>query len=241
MNKIKELVKSIQKQHKQLVAEWDAGGDSTPCWFSIIDKFGKEENREEYSKKYEEEFDSLRNYIISELNLPNAGEYYNKGKGVIGLEDDKVVIRYSAKEFTNENEDSMIEFSLEDRFGLLDLQYKANITFSLGLGEKIEMNYDILEDDEEEEEKDNFMIELRILEGDEIFVSQEMFTYYKTQFEEVGKRFETELGLEIDGKTLQEILISYNERDEVGKGFLKIEKYYEWHKLHENEEVVLID
>lgn len=234
--KVKKFVKSIQEQNKIITAEWDAGGDDTPCWFSITDGQGQ---KQEEIKQYEKYIDILRDCIIDTLDLPNAGEYYNKGKGIITYNDGEVEIHYSAKEFTNEYEEDILEFNLEDRFGLLDYQHKANIIFSLRYGESEESIYDLWAD-RDTENQDNFSIQVRILEGDSIAVTEEMHAYYKAQFEQIGKRYEAELGGYFDDKILCEVVISYNEKDELGKGFLKIDKYYQWQRIHEDEVAVLI-
>lgn len=230
--KITEFIKSVQTEGKKIVVEWDAGGDQTPVWFKIWDKTGKEI---EEGRKNEDYWMFLRDFIVYELGLPNAGERYHRGKGEISCENEQVYISYSAKEFTEDYEDETIEFTLEDRFGLLNCQYKAHISFSLRLGE-VDRGSDLLD----EYSKEGFWVHKRILEGDDIIVTDEMTAYYKEQFEQVGKRFEAELGQTLFGKTLCEITLTYDEQDLLGRGMLKVDKYYELSQLYENEKRVLI-
>jgi hypothetical protein len=235
--KVKQFVRQIQEEGKSIIAEWDAGGDQTMIWCNVLDEEGNEIEVEEAWKTY---LDTIDNYIVFELNLPNAGETYHRGKGKIVYKDDEVSIIYDAKEFTSEYEDETIEFSLNDHFGLLDYQYRANISFSLRLGQMDNGIYDkILEEEQEEDER--FNIRIRVLEGDTIPISDEMKRYYQVQFEQEAKRFEAELGKMLDGKMLCEITLTYDERDLLGKGMMKVDKYYELSNIYQGEEVILTD
>ncbi len=88
---------------KPITLTWDCGGDET-----LIDgKIGKDRWRWE-----DTDFQTLCEILIRELQLPNAGEEFNKGGGKIVLKDGSVVLNYQATFFGatwDEEEEDIVE------------------------------------------------------------------------------------------------------------------------------------
>ncbi len=77
-----QLVKLL-REGNEVTVQWDCGGDEAFARPAI--------NGTELD--WEDEFgDALEEYIIEQLNLPSAGEFYLKGGGKIFIEEDRQVV-----------------------------------------------------------------------------------------------------------------------------------------------------
>lgn len=86
LDNLKEI---IAKRH-EIGVQWDCGGDQSPCWLIVDNQplywYSKEDNA--WSREIIQE-------IIYELGLPNAGECYSKGEGVLSFNEvGKLVLNY---------------------------------------------------------------------------------------------------------------------------------------------------
>ena len=86
-NLLKRLLK-YQEENKKLSVKWDAGGDQTIINFFLDGK----------DLRYHLSDDLLKNfarYLVEEFELPNVGEYYNQGGGMISIENGtKILFEY---------------------------------------------------------------------------------------------------------------------------------------------------
>lgn len=129
--KLIEKLKTLEGNGKKLAVKWDAGGDQTVLNF-YLDK--------DVLPYYEDEvLEPLRTYLIEEFDLPNAGEYYNEGKGIFSIENEhQIAMVYDEfaygekydKDF--ESEESIVEFSIpstESCQKILDVSNKTTLNF----------------------------------------------------------------------------------------------------------------
>ena len=92
---IKEAVRAFKVQGYPILANWDAGGDQTPCNVQINGKY-------DVTYKDINICEELRSAIIYELSLPNSGETYHTGSGEIDINLlDEVVIKFTAVRYTD--------------------------------------------------------------------------------------------------------------------------------------------
>jgi hypothetical protein len=99
--KIKETLLQYLNEGKKITLTWDCGGDEAFVQTAID---GKELSVFENGQYQEHEFPALlEHFIITELNLPDAGEFSLKGKGEILLEDNKITIIYETVELSYED------------------------------------------------------------------------------------------------------------------------------------------
>lgn len=95
ITQIKQLIVTLAKQGRKIVSTWDAGGDQTLCSVFVQNAQGKDELFPETDNKPGQ---VLVHKIIDELNLPNAGEHYHKGRGEVLLDANQhIVIRFTSK------------------------------------------------------------------------------------------------------------------------------------------------
>lgn len=117
-DKLIEKLKELQKSNEKLTVKWDAGGDETLVNYFIKDKNFPYPN---------EMLRDLTSYLIEEFQLPNAGEYYNKGGGTISLTDDnRILLEYDEYAFfegheSDESENFLTEFFVEDSLDIKPL------------------------------------------------------------------------------------------------------------------------
>lgn len=82
----KQKWKSRLDAGEKIEIRWDAGGDETPVWV--------------YSNDVEidwKESEDLVTLVVEILTLPNAGEYFVKGSGILIFKDDQLLIKHSSK------------------------------------------------------------------------------------------------------------------------------------------------
>lgn len=88
---LKEALDTFQKQGLAITAEWNAGGDECICEVKIGDK-------EDIMYQNLSICDYLTELVIQRLQLPEVGEVFHHGNGVIKLDDKgRVVIQFNAK------------------------------------------------------------------------------------------------------------------------------------------------
>jgi len=89
----------------RVFAEWDAGGDSTPC--RAYPNPGEEDYWKSEDRPYYEE---LGDRIVDALRLPNAGERYHAGRGEIFLgKKNEIFLRFTSREY-----EFASDFDIED-------------------------------------------------------------------------------------------------------------------------------
>lgn len=76
--KLLEYLKNYEQDGHQLVIKWNTGGDETIINFYMDD--------ESYPAYLDDIYSAFTSYLIEEFELPNAGEYYNNGGGVLSVE-----------------------------------------------------------------------------------------------------------------------------------------------------------
>lgn len=104
-------LKEYKQNGKIFSVKWDGGGDETIINFYL-------EN--EVIPDYEDEvLTELAGHLVEVFDLPNAGEYYNEGKGTISLDDkNQILIVYDEFAYGEkydeeiESEKSIEEFSI---------------------------------------------------------------------------------------------------------------------------------
>lgn len=181
MQKLKKQIKKyLQNPDYQIFADWDAGGDQTPCNIRIF-KNGQEQKYDTYSDFHED----LRWQIIMTLDLPNAGETYHKGKGEIKLgENDAIIIAFSAKasQAFYESEEAYEKAIKEIVFPRgIEVQYEDPFRFKPYLHRiQIEVTGDASEDG-----YINVYPRLRVIHGDEIPFTDAAKKYYQKKLEKV--------------------------------------------------------
>lgn len=195
-----EAVKNKLAQGYKIYAHWDAGGDETPCNVQCI-------NSQEKQWKYEYEgidiMNELRILIIDKLDLPNAGEIYNKGFGYVTINDkNQLIISYTAKNYFTENWEykdiSQKIVDLPDEYNLAMYLHRARIHFEANLDE--EMNFD-------------FLMRVRILEGDELPISQNCHDWYQSFFRKKMTKYQANFEQLIKEKKGMYISIDVNLAD----------------------------
>lgn len=169
---ILEAIKNKLDEGYIIYAEWDAGGDETPCYVKYI----SEDQSKKWEWKYEHKgFDisnELRNLIIDKLDLPNAGDVYNKGFGYITInQENQLILSYTAKHYFTEDAEyknfnqKLIDLPVEYNLG--SYVHRAIIQFEATLDE--EGNFD-------------FSITIRVREGDDISLSKDCHIWYQSFF-----------------------------------------------------------
>jgi len=149
-----EIVQML-KDTKVITAEWDAGGDSTLCSIKVDGVYA--------------DFDRVRYAIIDVLSLPNASENYDKGKGVISLnEQGEIVLTYSCRQHTyGDSFSETIPVAMEDPAGLRSFLHKAEVT--------INAHGSYSEADNEIEARVN----ITTIHGDAVEVKKDKLVYYE--------------------------------------------------------------
>jgi|GEM_PF-2223670 len=232
-NLIKQEVIRLKMAGESIVAEWNAGGDDTCCNVKIKDIYN-------YTK---DGVNICWDLIAETLELPNAGEYYNKGHGEIDVnQEGQVVLRYSTRAYyydgsdeEEENTDCSEWIAVEDLFGLSQYLHRVKISFSLWMTVEESGNIGY--------ETYNQIIHLSIMEGDEIILPKEAESYYLNVIKNHLQKFEPEFAPkeeQVGSKTLQSMYISGTlEPSEIR---LQLHKSYEVIDfIAENEFVVLIE
>ena len=116
--KLVDLLKKIMLEEKQLSVKWDTGGDQTIVNFEIDGKPNPYNNDMLY--------DDLRAFLIEKFELPNAGEYYNNGDGIIDLDEDgEVIIEYNECAYY---EDSWSDVDTNNLEKEIQLEDKTNVS-----------------------------------------------------------------------------------------------------------------
>ncbi len=77
----------LTQEDNSNTVNWDCGGDSTSVWIAGDMPYGND----------------ICDWMIDHYSLPNAGESYTKGEGIIVLEDDKIYFRMEYNERDSEN------------------------------------------------------------------------------------------------------------------------------------------
>lgn len=146
--KILNDIRTILNSGVRIFYEWDAGGDSTPCWPVTEPEIDFPE----------ELHDLLYDEIVSELKLPNAGEHFKKGKGELFFrEEDVLVIRYSLDESQDYESDDLPdwrraeEIEMDDPAGLRKYLNRGTVFFEMEIdwkrNEKFEIRFRMNEGD----------------------------------------------------------------------------------------------
>ena len=183
---ILEAIKNKLDEGYIIYAEWDAGGDETPCYICYY----KEESRNKSYSSYEYKginiFEPIRNLIIDKLDLPNAGEIFNRGFGYIKISaENNLILVYTAKHYyhdehsISESKECQETISMPTKSSLSDSLHRIAIEFDASIDE--EMNFE-------------FWMDFRILEGDEIELTQSDEDYYQAVSKSILKKYESELG-----------------------------------------------
>lgn len=76
----------IVSSAKKVEVSWDAGGDETPVWIDV--------DGERVAWK---ESQGIVDVIIENLQLPNAGEEYSEGGGVLLFDGETLSLRYKTR------------------------------------------------------------------------------------------------------------------------------------------------
>lgn len=178
--KIKELLKELQSEGKEILTKWDAGGDETLVYLRL-------EGQNEVNEKLEEISEALEDIIIDTLELPNAGEYFHNGDGKISLNDQgEIVLNYTSKELCYEN------YTWED--GKLveeDNQIESHHLPAMQLDDPFDMAAELhrlefmLEGEMDPEFNIQTSMNINTIQGDEFILSEEMKSFYQSQIQAV--------------------------------------------------------
>jgi hypothetical protein len=99
-------LRSLEQKGVSLSVKWDAGGDETILTFY--------ENGKRVTEAYEGLYGKLRDFLIQQFDLPNAGEYYNEGEGTFGREGEQVTFLFSELAYSLYESDGFESIHLED-------------------------------------------------------------------------------------------------------------------------------
>lgn len=133
--KLLKLLTEYENTGKTLIVKWNAGGDET-----IVNYFCNEVPLGYHSFDFLEE---LRIYLVEEFNLPNAGEYYNDGRGKFSIvNEDEILFEFDEyayfENYEGEIESEMFEetftvnFSNKkflEEYSLLETNFYGSISF----------------------------------------------------------------------------------------------------------------
>lgn len=126
----------LKKQNQKLTVKWDAGGDDTSISFFVDEKYLGWQLNEMYAK--------LETLLIKEFDLPNVGEYFNKGQAEFQLSDNGILITYSElayahvdwkelnhKEFSGEIENSNVQEAMHllSEMNFSKISFYGNLKF----------------------------------------------------------------------------------------------------------------
>jgi hypothetical protein len=178
---LKSSVVQLRNNNIPILAEWNAGGDETCCNVSVNGEFGYETHFIKVSWK-------LGDLIAEKLQLPNAGEYYNNGGGVIDVNSSgQIVLTYSARahyyDYEDENNSTIEWVSVEDRYGLNQHLHRISVQFFMHASKQNGiLTYETY----------GLFPDIRILEGDEFTFTIPTESYYRKCIEEVLQKYEPE-------------------------------------------------
>ncbi len=215
----KLLVSSLLRKGKEIRAQWDAGGDSTCCSVSINGDYDYV-----YCRIHLSAF--LRERIIEVLNLPNAGEYYHKGEGIIFLnKKGKIGICFTSKEHINgDNVEEYTQWDMGDLPELKKKLHRVEVQFSgrVGLEDKRWVDSDV-----------------RTIYGEPIILSEPQKQLCEDKLNELLNKYETQLGSEKEGQELSGVYVE-GILGPVSMTSFKVDKCYEKTIYHKDEFVVLM-
>lgn len=115
MQSLKAKLQGWLDAKKKIVLSWDCGGDETLIHGKV--------NKENWPWD-DPDFQTLCDVLVEELQLPNAGEEFNKGGGDIVCKKDRIVLDYEADFLGvswDDEEGDCVELPPEKRSGELEL------------------------------------------------------------------------------------------------------------------------
>ncbi|WP_314004487.1 hypothetical protein [Xanthocytophaga flava] len=240
---LKEAIVEQLSAGKPIPVDWNAGGDETICNVQIGEAY-------DYKKDGVNIGWELGDLIAQVLELPNAGEYFNNGKGHIEVDQKgQVVLHYSARAYyydyeesdwvdgePAENVSSTEWIPVDDPFHLNQYLHRVNINFSVWM--HVEGRNTITYDSY------GGLIHTQVREGDEMSVPipKEAEAFYGEIIRKRLQKFEKdfEFSEEVaESKSLHSIDVSG--RLEEGGVRLELQKsYVVIDFIADNESVVLI-
>lgn len=123
---IKEALRELQKNNKKLIVKWDAGGDETLVNFPGEKIMNYDDSLDKALTIYTE----LRSIIRKKLDLPNAGEDYDRGQGEIFLnERNQVILKFDSQRYYEVYVEA--ERKLEDKYNLIQYLAENTIVFNI--------------------------------------------------------------------------------------------------------------
>lgn len=212
---IKEALKRLQTSKKKLLATWDAGGDETIVNIT-------QEGINYYSHKYKDLdiYDELRDIISEELELPNTGETYDRGKGEIFLNNkNQIILKFDSQRYNTDY--IYIERKLDDKYNLSQYLTENSIIFKVTKTDSKLYFYD--------EKKLKYYLPLEFLEATSYYENwaRNIFNEYENKLQEQDERL---ISLELQGEL--------NENQNVA--FTIIKTYATVKPYNDEDEIILI-
>lgn len=159
-----EYIRKLERENNTIFIRWEAGGDECPVYFYLNDS-------NTFSLQDEKVFDQISTLVIDTLELPGAGEIWNKGGALLFTRDQDLVVRtnflYYQYGIEPANVDKKLRFELPDPFQLSQYFIRAEISVSMSLS--FDGSY-------------NFRIGFRIISGDELTITEEQQQFYSDFF-----------------------------------------------------------
>jgi hypothetical protein len=171
---LKKVLSEIQRQGKNVTADWDAGDDQKICNVRIDDIL--------MNKKLEHFCDALRELVEEALRLPHNSEDNHKGNGIIQLnEKQEIILTYDNTYQTwseEDNQDALMvlpqKFPYEDLYKIAPPANRAEIQI-IGFSVNKSDGYGV----ENVWKRNMLTTNIRILEGDEFQLSQKESDHLK--------------------------------------------------------------
>lgn len=178
------LVQYLENTNKKLLARWDAGGDEQFCYV-----FPEGTKAFETKGILGEAFEYLAQSIIDTLDLPDAGEYYHNGEGIIRLGHKKSIgLVFTSKEVASTYEEAYYSeteplatpipkkkiYQLDDPFNLAEYMQRL----SLNIGGYTGQDW-----------TPNAYSHLNVINGDQLPNHQEIEMHYRLKMIDIIQEF----------------------------------------------------